>query len=146
MLDTRIGPGETVPVHTHRWPGVLYIFSTAHIVRRDHEGRVLTDTRGSDVLPGPGSAFWTAAMPPHSVENVGSSEIRMLNIGKSTADYSTAHGAHRSLDGVRRARPSRRDRYAGLETFANPGVAQVEMTSDELTAVCPVTGQPDLYR
>ena len=37
------------------------------------------------------------------------------------------------------------DRYAGLETFANPGAAHVEMTSDELTAVCPVTGQPDLY-
>jgi 7-cyano-7-deazaguanine reductase len=36
------------------------------------------------------------------------------------------------------------DRYAGLETFANPGVSHVEMTSDELTAVCPVTG-PDLY-
>ena len=35
--------------------------------------------------------------------------------------------------------------YAGLETFPNPGVARVEMTSDELTAVCPITGQPDLY-
>lgn len=35
--------------------------------------------------------------------------------------------------------------YAGLETFANPGVSHVEMRSDELTAVCPVTGQPDLY-
>jgi 7-cyano-7-deazaguanine reductase len=38
------------------------------------------------------------------------------------------------------------DRYAGLETFANPGVAQVELESDELTSVCPITGQPDLYR
>ncbi|HEX9351894.1 MAG TPA: preQ(1) synthase [Gaiellaceae bacterium] len=37
------------------------------------------------------------------------------------------------------------EHYAGLETFPNPGVSQVEMTSDELTAVCPVTGQPDLY-
>jgi len=37
------------------------------------------------------------------------------------------------------------DQYAGLETFANPGVSHVEMRSDELTAVCPVTGQPDLY-
>ena len=37
------------------------------------------------------------------------------------------------------------ERYAGLETFANPGVSRVEMTSDELTAVCPITGQPDLY-
>ena len=35
--------------------------------------------------------------------------------------------------------------YAGLETFPNPGVERVEMTSDELTAVCPITGQPDLY-
>ena len=37
------------------------------------------------------------------------------------------------------------DHYAGLETFANPGVTRVEMTSDELAAICPVTGQPDLY-
>jgi 7-cyano-7-deazaguanine reductase len=37
------------------------------------------------------------------------------------------------------------EHYAGLETFANPGVSRVEMRSDELTAVCPVTSQPDLY-
>ena len=37
------------------------------------------------------------------------------------------------------------DAYVGLETFENPGVARVEMTSDELAAVCPITGQPDLY-
>ena len=37
------------------------------------------------------------------------------------------------------------DAYAGLEAFPNPGVAQVELTSDELTAVCPITGQPDFY-
>jgi 7-cyano-7-deazaguanine reductase len=36
--------------------------------------------------------------------------------------------------------------YAGLERFANPGVASVELVSDELTALCPITGQPDLYR
>ena len=38
------------------------------------------------------------------------------------------------------------DAYAGLETFPNPGVEHVELTSDELTSVCPITGQPDLYR
>jgi 7-cyano-7-deazaguanine reductase len=37
------------------------------------------------------------------------------------------------------------EHYAGLETFPNPGVTHVELTSDELTAVCPITGQPDLY-
>jgi 7-cyano-7-deazaguanine reductase len=37
------------------------------------------------------------------------------------------------------------EHYAGLEAFPNPGVSLVEMTSDELTAFCPVTHQPDLY-
>jgi 7-cyano-7-deazaguanine reductase len=37
------------------------------------------------------------------------------------------------------------EHYAGLETFPNPGVSRVELTSDELVAVCPITGQPDLY-
>jgi 7-cyano-7-deazaguanine reductase len=37
------------------------------------------------------------------------------------------------------------EHYAGIETFPNPGVARVEMTSDELVATCPVTGQPDMY-
>ena len=37
------------------------------------------------------------------------------------------------------------EHYAGLETFTNPGVSHLELSSDELTAVCPVTGQPDLY-
>ena len=34
---------------------------------------------------------------------------------------------------------------ARLATFPNPGVSRVELTSDELTAVCPLTDQPDLY-
>jgi 7-cyano-7-deazaguanine reductase len=38
------------------------------------------------------------------------------------------------------------DAYAGLETFPNPGVATVRMESDELTAMCPITNQPDFYR
>ncbi|HEY2326892.1 MAG TPA: preQ(1) synthase [Gaiellaceae bacterium] len=35
--------------------------------------------------------------------------------------------------------------YAGLETFPNPGVEVVQLVSDELTSVCPITGQPDFY-
>ena len=37
------------------------------------------------------------------------------------------------------------DHYAGLETFPNPGVTHVDMTSDELSAMCPITSQPDFY-
>jgi 7-cyano-7-deazaguanine reductase len=37
------------------------------------------------------------------------------------------------------------EHYAGLESFPNPGVSTVRMTSDELVAVCPITAQPDFY-
>jgi 7-cyano-7-deazaguanine reductase len=37
------------------------------------------------------------------------------------------------------------EHFAGLESFPNPGISHVELTSDELVAVCPVTGQPDMY-
>ena len=37
------------------------------------------------------------------------------------------------------------DAYGGLETFPNPGVTVVELESDELTAMCPITNQPDNY-
>ena len=52
--------------------------------------------------------------------------------------------AERNTDLVALGHPGT-DHYAGLETFANPGVAEVEMAGDELTAVCPITSQPDLY-
>lgn len=35
--------------------------------------------------------------------------------------------------------------FRGLETFPNPGCHTVELTSDEVTANCPVTNQPDWY-
>ena len=38
------------------------------------------------------------------------------------------------------------EHYAGLETFPSPGITTVWMTSDELTAVCPITAQADFYR
>jgi 7-cyano-7-deazaguanine reductase len=37
------------------------------------------------------------------------------------------------------------ERFVGLETFENPGVTHVEMTSDELTALGPVNSQADMY-
>lgn len=35
--------------------------------------------------------------------------------------------------------------YGGLETFENPGVSRVQLTSDELVALGPVNAQPDMY-
>jgi 7-cyano-7-deazaguanine reductase len=36
--------------------------------------------------------------------------------------------------------------FEGLDTFPCPvGVREVSLTSDEVTALCPITGQPDWY-
>jgi len=80
VLETTIPPGETTPVHTHRWPGIQYFLSIGHFVRRDGEGATLVDTRDGGVLPQPGSAVWSEALPPHSLQNVDSSEIRVLGV------------------------------------------------------------------
>jgi mannose-6-phosphate isomerase-like protein (cupin superfamily) len=80
VLETRIGPGETAPLHTHRRPSVLYVLAPGHVVRRDHEGTLLTDSRASGAPSEAGTAAWIAPMPPHTVENVGSEEIRLLNV------------------------------------------------------------------
>src|SRR4051812_21387011 len=64
----------------------------------------------------------------------------------AASDYiSEMATTERSTDFVALGHPGN-DHYAGLKTFANPGVATVELVSDELTAVCPITNQPDLYR
>ncbi len=51
VLDGRVPPGATVPVHTHRWGGVLYILATSDFVRRDPDGNVLADTTASKSTP-----------------------------------------------------------------------------------------------
>lgn len=79
VLQTRIPVGHTVPVHTHRWPGVYYIQSWSDFVRRDAEGNVVLDTRGGPQAE-PGSAVWTEPLGPHSVENVGRNEIRIVAV------------------------------------------------------------------
>jgi mannose-6-phosphate isomerase-like protein (cupin superfamily) len=79
VLETRIPAGHTVPVHTHRWPCVFYVLSWSDFVRRDAEGNVLLDTRGEAGLD-QGTSIWSEPLGPHSVENVGNGEIRLLAV------------------------------------------------------------------
>jgi hypothetical protein len=80
VLDGRVAAGATVPVHTHRWGGVLYIIATSDFVRRDPDGNVLADTRASKSTPILGAAVWGAPLTPHSLENVGTQEFRTLTV------------------------------------------------------------------
>jgi mannose-6-phosphate isomerase-like protein (cupin superfamily) len=79
VLETHVPPGETVPLHTHRWPAALYILCWSHFVRRDGEGAILADSRLSG-KPAEGMAVWSAPLAPHTLENVGESELRVIGV------------------------------------------------------------------
>jgi hypothetical protein len=79
VLETRIPPGELVPVHTHRWPSVFHIISSSDFIRRDARGEIEIDSRvGSRGAPP--SIVWSEALPPHLLENVGTTEIRVVSV------------------------------------------------------------------
>jgi hypothetical protein len=80
VLEVRIGRGQTVPVHTHRWPGALYTESWSDFVRRDEKGLVTFDSRNAGPPPRPGTAQWLEPLPPHSVENVGTADMRLISV------------------------------------------------------------------
>jgi len=80
VLDTRIAPGDRTPIHTHRWPSVLHVLSLAPFIRCDASGKVMLDTRNA---PAPASlpiTTWSQALPAHSLENVGTTEIHVISV------------------------------------------------------------------
>ena len=80
VLDSRVPPGGSTPLHTHKWPGVLYVIGFSDFVRRDAAGEVLLDSRDSEQRPASGEAFWSDPLQPHSVTNVGDAEIRIISV------------------------------------------------------------------
>jgi len=78
LLDTRIPAGEVVPVHTHRWPGVYYTIRFSHFMRRDGGGKLLFDSR--TVTGDRPAAAFLENLPPHTIENVGDTEIHLISV------------------------------------------------------------------
>jgi hypothetical protein len=80
VLRTRIAPGVKVPLHTHRWPCVMFIFSWSDMIRRDEKGEVTFDTRKVAEAPKLNAPTWQEPLPPHSVENVGETEFHIMQV------------------------------------------------------------------
>jgi len=80
VLDTRLGSGERTAVHTHRWPATLYVMSWSDFLRRDASGNVIVDSRTWDRQPATGEALWLPPLAPHSVENIGDAELRLIAV------------------------------------------------------------------
>jgi len=84
VIHTRIAAGDVVPLHTHRWGGVAYLESWSHFIRRDERDEILFDSRQADTPPSFPCAQWSEPLPPHTVENLGPLEIRILLIELKT--------------------------------------------------------------
>jgi hypothetical protein len=80
VLDTRIPPGGRTPLHTHCWPSVLYVLSWSPFVRRDAGGQVTLDSRTLPQLADSPGALWSPPLPAHSLENVGTTDIRVVSV------------------------------------------------------------------
>ena len=80
VMEVCIPRGERVPVHTHRWPAILYLQSWSDHVRRDEKGNLIFDSRREVTPPAVPSDVWCEPLAPHSVENVGETELRVLSI------------------------------------------------------------------
>lgn len=75
VVRTYIPAGNLVPVHTHRWPGVVHILSWSNFIRRDDKGQVLFDSRSVDPPPRLPAVQCIEPLPPHTVENIGNADI-----------------------------------------------------------------------
>lgn len=80
VLLTTIPVGAATAVHTHRWPSVEYILGATNFVRRDADGNALFDTRAANAEPHVGDVLWSDPFPPHSLENVGDAELRVIMV------------------------------------------------------------------
>jgi hypothetical protein len=79
VLETVIPAGDTVPLHTHRWPGVYHLIAWSDFIRRDEKGNVLFDSRTKPAPAVPG-VQWSEPLPPHTVENIGQTPLHLLSV------------------------------------------------------------------
>ena len=81
VLEVTVAPGETEPVHHHRWPSALHITAMGDFIDRSADGEVLLDTRQLDApLPIP-FTMWKEPEAPHTVENLSRTlPIRLLRV------------------------------------------------------------------
>lgn len=80
VLDTFVRPGQTVPLHTHQWPSTNYLLNWSDFIRRDSDQTVLLDSRSLSPKPATGSAFWGPPLTPHTLENIGESDLHVITV------------------------------------------------------------------
>lgn len=75
VLTVTIAPGVKEPFHAHRYPSVIYDENPSHLVEYLMDGtKIERGTRSQ------GGARWLPIGPPHALENVGATPLRIVRV------------------------------------------------------------------
>lgn len=83
VLQVEVAPGETEPVHEHRWPSVIHIQAAqpGTDVKYEVRGGKLVETGRFEFPAGtPPPAIWVPREEPHAVINRGTKPFRLLRV------------------------------------------------------------------
>jgi hypothetical protein len=80
VIETRIEAGDRTPIHTHNWPGILYILSWSRFIRYDDKDNIILESWKVAALQNPPPVVWSAALPPHWLENVGDQPLHLIGV------------------------------------------------------------------
>lgn len=81
VLEVTIAPRMVEPLHSHRWPSVLYIQEAGDFIDNDADGNTIFDTRELDALLTYPLTMWKDPEAPHSVVNLSDNiTIRLIRV------------------------------------------------------------------
>ncbi|HVO60321.1 MAG TPA: hypothetical protein VMT53_05265 [Terriglobales bacterium] len=85
VLQVTIPPHSKESIHTHCWPGTLYIQQAGDAIDRDANGKILFDSRQLKVKPKAPFVEWSPGDPPHSIENLDDLPLKLIRVENKTA-------------------------------------------------------------
>ena len=74
VLEVTVAPGTREPMHVHRYPAVIYIDSSPHMVEH------LQDGSSRDLGVRPPGARWLPIAQGHAMENVGTTPLHAVRV------------------------------------------------------------------
>lgn len=83
VLQVEVAPGDTEPVHEHRWASVLHIQSAQPAIDISYalrDGKMVETGRHTLPAGPPPPALWVPRQGPHAVKNLGTAPFRLLRV------------------------------------------------------------------
>lgn len=74
VLEVTVAPGEREPLHVHRYPAVMYVDASPHLIEH------LQDGSSRDLGTRPPGTRWMPVAQGHAMENVGTVPLHAIRV------------------------------------------------------------------